>query len=77
VDKLDIMRADRMTAISVGNQAGEDLGEIEDLLIDVKEGRVAAAAVDFGDWWGATTLWPPSPGRLSRCDLLSGKPSST
>jgi sporulation protein YlmC with PRC-barrel domain len=53
VNKFDVMRADHITGISVGNQQGENLGKIQDLLIDVREGRVAAAVVAFGGWWGA------------------------
>jgi sporulation protein YlmC with PRC-barrel domain len=61
VNKVDVMRADHITGISVGNQQGEHLGEIQDLLIDVKEGRVAAAVVAFGGWWGADDNVAPVP----------------
>ena len=36
----------------VRNSAGEDLGKIEDLMIDVQDGRVAYAVLSFGGFLG-------------------------
>lgn len=67
--------AHRPTALSastligddVKNSAGEDLGQIEDIMIDIDTGRIAYAVLSFGGFlgigdklfavpWGAMTL---------------------
>jgi sporulation protein YlmC with PRC-barrel domain len=46
------MRASKLIGTDVKNGAGEDLGEIEDLVIDLRNGRVRYAAVSFGGFLG-------------------------
>lgn len=43
-----IMSADSLTGDEVTNSAGEDLGEIKDIMIDVQRGRIAYAVLSFG-----------------------------
>ena len=44
----DIMAADTLKGDSVQNLAGEDLGKIKDIMIDVRSGRVAYAVLSKG-----------------------------
>jgi sporulation protein YlmC with PRC-barrel domain len=48
----DIMAADTLQGDSVVNPKGEDLGKIEDIMIDVRSGRVAYAVLSFGGIMG-------------------------
>ena len=47
-----IMAADTLEGDKVVNSAGEDLGEIKDIMIDVPSGRVAYAVLSFGGLLG-------------------------
>lgn len=44
----DVMAVDTLEGCAVINRAGEDLGEIQDIMIDVRSGRVAYAVLSFG-----------------------------
>lgn len=45
-------RASKLIGMEVQNEAGEDLGEIEDLVIDVKTGKVRYLALSSGGFLG-------------------------
>ena len=48
---VDVMHHSRLSTIEdmhVRNTAGEDLGKIKDLVIDVNSGKIVYAALDFG-----------------------------
>src|SRR6266545_4609381 len=47
-----VMGASTLTGDSVRNPAGEDLGKIEEIMIDVPTGRVAYAVLSFGGFLG-------------------------
>lgn len=47
-----IMAADTLEGDKVVNSAGDDLGEIKDIMIDVPSGRVAYAVLSFGGLLG-------------------------
>ena len=62
-----VMAADTLEGDPVRNSAGEDLGNIEHIMIDVPTGKVAYAVLSFGGFmgvgdklfavpWGALTL---------------------
>ena len=48
----EVMSAGTLSGDSVRNSAGEDLGKIEDIMIDVPNGRVAYAVLSFGGFLG-------------------------
>src|SRR3569833_1630077 len=48
----ELMSADSLTGDSVVNAAGEDLGKIEAIMLDVPRGRVAYAVLSFGGFLG-------------------------
>ncbi|HXS73260.1 MAG TPA: PRC-barrel domain-containing protein [Rhodanobacteraceae bacterium] len=47
-----ILSSSTLTGDSVRNAAGEDLGDIKDLMIDTRNGTVQYAVVSFGGWLG-------------------------
>jgi sporulation protein YlmC with PRC-barrel domain len=47
-----VMAADTLEGDAVVNLQGEDLGEIQDIMIDVPSGRVAYAVLSFGGFLG-------------------------
>jgi sporulation protein YlmC with PRC-barrel domain len=47
-----IMSASTLSGDKVVNQAGEDLGKIDDIMIDTPTGRVAYAVLSFGGFLG-------------------------
>jgi len=48
----DVMAADTLQGDKVINANGEDLGNIEDIMLDVRSGRVAYAVLSFGGVMG-------------------------
>jgi sporulation protein YlmC with PRC-barrel domain len=68
-DPIRVARADKILGLDVENPQRENLGEIENLLIDMTAGRIASATLAFGGWlglgenvapvpWGALTFTP-------------------
>jgi sporulation protein YlmC with PRC-barrel domain len=47
-----VLSASTVTNDSVVNGQGEDLGKIEDIILDVDDGRIAYAVVSFGGFLG-------------------------
>ena len=47
-----VMSADTLEGNQVVNADGEDLGEIEDIMLDVPNGRIAYAVLSFGGFMG-------------------------
>ena len=48
----DVMDAVSLTGDEVVNAAGDDLGKIEAIMLDVKSGRIAYAVLSFGGFLG-------------------------
>jgi sporulation protein YlmC with PRC-barrel domain len=57
-----------LVGTSVRNPAGEDLGKIEDLMIDLDEGQVAYAVLSFGGFLGMGDKLFAVPFKAFRCD---------
>src|SRR5262245_56820592 len=47
-----VMSAGTLTVDGVRNAAGDDLGKIEEIMIDIPSGRVAYAVLSFGGFLG-------------------------
>lgn len=47
-----VLSASTISSDSVHNAAGDKLGDIKDLMIDIDAGRVAYAVLSFGGWLG-------------------------
>jgi sporulation protein YlmC with PRC-barrel domain len=48
----DVMAASTLTSDAVRNSAGENLGKIEDIMLDVRRGQIAYAVLSFGGFLG-------------------------
>ncbi|HJU23673.1 MAG TPA: PRC-barrel domain-containing protein, partial [Casimicrobiaceae bacterium] len=48
LSQVQAIRASRLIGVDVTNPQGDDLGEIRDLLIDVHDGRIRYAVLDYG-----------------------------
>ena len=48
----DFLSASTLKGDKVVNRAGEDLGKIEELMIDLRDGRIAFAVLSFGGFLG-------------------------
>jgi sporulation protein YlmC with PRC-barrel domain len=51
-ERITVAQADTLIGMDVENAQGQDLGEIDDLAINVKDGRIAYAALAYGGWLG-------------------------
>jgi sporulation protein YlmC with PRC-barrel domain len=51
-ERFTVAQADTLMGMDVENAQGQDLGEIEDLAINSKDGRIAYAALAYGGWLG-------------------------
>ena len=51
-DYRRVLPASKLTGDRVRNRAGEDLGKIEEIMIDIPSGRVAYAVIAFGGVMG-------------------------
>ena len=51
-DRFDVASADMLIGRDVENRQGDDFGEIADLAIDLSNGRIAYAMVEYGGWLG-------------------------
>lgn len=49
---MSLLSADTLQGTSIKNPAGESLGDIKDLMIDLSSGQVAYAVVEFGGLLG-------------------------
>jgi sporulation protein YlmC with PRC-barrel domain len=60
-EPVRVARADKILGLDVENPQGENLGEIENLLIDMTAGRIASATLAFGGWLGFGENLAPVP----------------
>ncbi len=47
-----VMSASSLTGDRVKNEAGEDLGKVDEIMIDIPSGRIAYAVLSFGGFLG-------------------------
>jgi len=50
--KTNIHRASKLDGFKVTNREGQDLGKVEDFVVDLDEGRLAFAVISFGGFLG-------------------------
>jgi sporulation protein YlmC with PRC-barrel domain len=53
----NIIPTHRLVAYNVVNPSGEDLGQVQDFMLDMKRGRIAFVVVSFGGILGLTDKW--------------------
>ncbi|WP_243685406.1 PRC-barrel domain-containing protein [Methanosarcina barkeri] len=51
-DDLDFLSASTIKGGKVVNRAGEDLGKIEEIMIDLQSGKIAYAVLSFSEFMG-------------------------
>jgi sporulation protein YlmC with PRC-barrel domain len=56
-----LLRSKTLFEYRVKSPQGEDLGKIEEVMIDMEMGRVAYAVLSFGGLWGLGSKWVPVP----------------
>src|SRR5262245_60483688 len=56
-----LLRSKTLVEYRVKSPQGEDLGKIEEVMIDMETGRVAYAILSFGGLWGLGSKWVPVP----------------
>jgi sporulation protein YlmC with PRC-barrel domain len=56
-----LLRSKTLFEYRVKSPQGEDLGKIEELMVDMELGRVAYAVLSFGGLWGLGSKWVPVP----------------
>ena len=56
-----LLRSKTLFEYRVKSPEGEDLGKIEEVMIDMEIGRVAYAVLSFGGLWGLGSKWVPVP----------------
>ena len=67
-----LIAADKMIlGASVRNPAGEELGTVDDLMIDIADGRAIYAVMSFGGLLGLGTQYHPVPWELLTYDAPS------
>src|SRR5437773_3551722 len=67
----DIHKASKLTGMKVKNEAGETLGNIEDLVVDMKTGKISYAVLGVGGFLGIGEKYiavPPSAFRIGDDD---------
>jgi sporulation protein YlmC with PRC-barrel domain len=52
-----IMPIHRMATYDVVNPGGQDLGQVQDFMLDMTHGRIAFVVVSFGGFMGLTDKW--------------------
>jgi len=58
-----VLTASTLKGDKVVNHTGEDLGKIEEIMLDLDHGRIAYAVLSFGGFLGMVTNCLPYPGR--------------
>lgn len=66
-----VMGAETLTGDKVVNAAGEDLGNIEKIMLDVNSGRVAYAVLSFGGFLGISDKLFAIPWSALKLDPLN------
>lgn len=64
-----LIPADRVNGTTVYNQAGEKVGQIEDIAIDKVSGKVAYAILSFGGFLGVGERYHPLPWSVLTYDV--------
>jgi sporulation protein YlmC with PRC-barrel domain len=52
-----LVSASKLDNYSIVNTAGEDLGQVQDLMLDMSTGQIAYAIISFGGFLGVSDKW--------------------
>lgn len=67
-----LIAANKVQGTAVYNTAGENLGSIQDMMIDKKSGNVAYAIMSFGGFLGIGNKYHPLPWSMLKYDTGKG-----
>lgn len=56
-----LLRSSTLFSYRIKSPQGEDLGKIEEVMIDMEIKRIAYAVLSFGGFWGLGDKWVPVP----------------
>lgn len=71
MDVKRLIPATRMELYDVVNPEGEDLGQVQNFMVDPETGRIAFMVVAFGGFLGLTDKWIAIPMEVLRWDIDS------
>jgi sporulation protein YlmC with PRC-barrel domain len=72
-DQKKVFRASKIIGASVKNKANEDLGSVQDLMIDPADGRVTYATISMGGVLGVGAKLYAVPWDTFECREMNGK----
>jgi len=68
VQKPFVLSTGTLTGTPIKNNKGEDLGKVEELMLDLEEGRISYAVVSFGGFLGINSKFFAIPWGLLTVD---------
>ena len=71
-ESANVISASKVTGTNVYNTAGESLGEINDVMIDKRSGKIAYAIMSFGGFLGIGEQYHPLPWATLKYDTRQG-----
>ena len=71
-ESANVISASKVTGTNVYNTAGESLGEINDVMIDKRSGKIANAIMSFGGFLGIGEQYHPLPWATLKYDTRQG-----
>ena len=71
-ESASVISASKVTGTNVYNTAGEPLGEINDVMIDKRSGKIAYAIMSFGGFLGIGEQYHPLPWATLKYDTRQG-----
>ena len=71
-ETTSLISAEKVNGTNVYNTAGDELGEIDDVMIDKQSGRIAYAVLSFGGFLGVGERYHPLPWSTLKYDTHQG-----
>ena len=71
-ETVSLISADKVQGTPVYNTQGESLGEVEDVMIDKRSGKIAYAVMSFGGFLGIGNDYHPLPWKTLKYDTRQG-----
>jgi hypothetical protein len=71
-ESASVISASKVTGTNVYNAAGEPLGEIYDVMLDKRSGKIAYAIMSFGGFLGIGEQYHPLPWATLKYDTRQG-----
>lgn len=71
-ETTSLISSEKVTGTSVYNTGGDHLGEIHDVMIDKRSGKIAYAVMSFGGFLGIGERYHPLPWATLKYDTRQG-----